>query len=83
MPKNETAPTDEKIHPSWQAKLNKKSSIVGFQGKKIVFGEAEDDVPKPPQQQKKRKRDDDVVKDKRIKKKGIIVAENLGNKILF
>jgi len=29
----------EKIHPSWAAKQNQKSSIQAFQGKKVVFGD--------------------------------------------
>ena len=32
------APT-EKLHPSWAAKQNQKSSIQAFQGKKVVFGD--------------------------------------------
>jgi len=29
----------EKLHPSWAAKQNQKSSIQAFQGKKVVFGD--------------------------------------------
>eukprot|EP00092_Neocalanus_flemingeri_P033331 GFUD01036246.1.p1 GENE.GFUD01036246.1~~GFUD01036246.1.p1 ORF type:complete len:669 (+),score=242.58 GFUD01036246.1:55-2061(+) len=34
-----TAAPSEKLHPSWAAKQNQKSSIQAFQGKKVVFGD--------------------------------------------
>jgi len=37
-PSSVAGPT-EKIHPSWAAKQNQKSSIQAFQGKKVVFGD--------------------------------------------
>ena len=38
---------EEKLHPSWQAKkILPKASIVGFQGKKILFGEESKAVSK-------------------------------------
>lgn len=34
-----TAAPSEKLHPSWAAKQNQKTSIQAFQGKKVVFGD--------------------------------------------
>lgn len=38
---------EESMHPSWKAKKAQSSGIVGFQGKKVVFGGDDGDDVKP------------------------------------